>query len=154
VSLRHVIQGLLGLAAVSHRLLHSTAGDQEKCPQSECSPLQPSTWQLNPNALAPRRYHAPHESIRRQWCFTILLDYPGERVYAHVLWHKLTQNLHSVVYVFLYPAYGVYKALQRRPPGVEEQQAQEAERRRWLEYWAVMAFVLSAEYAAEWLVSW
>jgi hypothetical protein len=56
--------------------------------------------------------------------------------------------------VFLYPAYGVYKALQRRPPGVEEQQAQEAERRRWLEYWAVMAFVLSAEYAAEWLVSW
>ncbi|KAG9085297.1 hypothetical protein FRC06_003668, partial [Ceratobasidium sp. 370] len=57
-------------------------------------------------------------------------------------------------YVFLYPAYGVYKALQRRPPGPEQQQAQEAERTRWLEYWAVMAFILSAEYAVEWLVSW
>ncbi|QRW12023.1 TB2/DP1, HVA22 family domain-containing protein [Ceratobasidium sp. AG-Ba] len=44
-------------------------------------------------------------------------------------------RLCSVVYVFLYPAYG-------------------SERKRWLEYWAVMAFVLSAEYAAEWLVSW
>ncbi|QRV97486.1 TB2/DP1, HVA22 family domain-containing protein [Ceratobasidium sp. AG-Ba] len=58
-------------------------------------------------------------------------------------------RLCSVVYVFLYPAYGVYKALQRRPPSLEEQQAQEAERKRWLEYWAVMAFVLSTEYAAE-----
>jgi hypothetical protein len=68
--------------------------------------------------------------------------------------HALTLNLFSVIYVFLYPGYGIYKTLTRRPPGAEEQQLQAAEHKRWLEYWAVMAFVLSAEYVAEWLVSW
>ena len=63
-------------------------------------------------------------------------------------------RLSSVVYVFLYPGYGIYKTLNARPVGPEEQQAHEAEKKRWLEYWSVMAFVLSAEYAAEWLVSW
>ncbi|KAG9128019.1 hypothetical protein FRC07_006133 [Ceratobasidium sp. 392] len=66
----------------------------------------------------------------------------------------LLARLCSIVYVFLYPAYGVYKSLQQRPPSPEEQEAQEAERTRWLKYWAVMAFILVAEYAAEWLVSW
>ncbi|KAG8687297.1 hypothetical protein FRC09_013585 [Ceratobasidium sp. 395] len=60
----------------------------------------------------------------------------------------------KLFYVFLYPAYGAYKALQLRPPTLEEQQAQDAERTRWLKYWAVMAFILTAEYALEWLVSW
>ncbi|CUA69651.1 HVA22-like protein j [Rhizoctonia solani] len=60
----------------------------------------------------------------------------------------------SIVYVFLYPGYGIYKTLNNRPAGAEEQKAQEAEHKRWLEYWSVMAFVMSAEYLAEWVVSW
>ncbi|CAE6412888.1 unnamed protein product [Rhizoctonia solani] len=60
----------------------------------------------------------------------------------------------SIVYVFLYPGYGIYKTLNNRPAGAEEQKVQEAENKRWLEYWAVMAFVMSAEYLAEWVVSW
>ncbi|CAE6529883.1 unnamed protein product [Rhizoctonia solani] len=60
----------------------------------------------------------------------------------------------SIVYVFLYPGYGIYKTLNNRPAAPEEQKAQEAENKRWLEYWSVMAFVMSAEYLAEWLVSW
>ncbi|CAE6463996.1 hypothetical protein ACGC1H_006666 [Rhizoctonia solani] len=60
----------------------------------------------------------------------------------------------SIVYVFLYPGYGIYKSLNYRPAGAEEQKVQEAENKRWLEYWSVMAFVMSAEYLAEWVVSW
>ncbi|CAE7132218.1 unnamed protein product [Rhizoctonia solani] len=60
----------------------------------------------------------------------------------------------SIVYVFLYPGYGIYKTLNNRPAGPEEQKAQEAENKRWLEYWSVMAFVMSAEYLAEWVISW
>ncbi|KAH7334390.1 TB2/DP1, HVA22 family-domain-containing protein [Rhizoctonia solani] len=60
----------------------------------------------------------------------------------------------SIIYVFLYPGYGIYKTLNSRPAGEEEQKAQAAENKRWLEYWSVMAFVMSAEYLAEWLVSW
>ncbi|CAE6465607.1 unnamed protein product [Rhizoctonia solani] len=60
----------------------------------------------------------------------------------------------SIIYVFLYPGYGIYKALNSRPAGEAEQKAQAAEHKRWLEYWSVMAFVMSAEYLAEWLVSW
>lgn len=54
----------------------------------------------------------------------------------------------------MYPGYGVYKAMKANPASPEEQKLQEAERKRWLEYWAVLAFVLSAEYSVEWLVSW
>ncbi|CCO28289.1 Receptor expression-enhancing protein 4 OS=Mus musculus GN=Reep4 PE=2 SV=1 [Rhizoctonia solani AG-1 IB] len=60
----------------------------------------------------------------------------------------------SIVYVFLYPGYGIYKTLKSEPAAPEEQKAQAAELKRWLEYWAVMAFVMSAEYLAEWVVSW
>ncbi|KAF8745299.1 TB2/DP1, HVA22 family, partial [Rhizoctonia solani] len=60
----------------------------------------------------------------------------------------------SIVYVFLYPGYGIYKTLKNAPEGVEEQKVQAAELKRWIEYWGVMAFVMSAEYLAEWLVSW
>ncbi|KAB5591335.1 HVA22-like protein j [Ceratobasidium theobromae] len=63
-------------------------------------------------------------------------------------------RLSSVIYVFLYPGYGIYKTLTKRPLNTEEEQAQAAEFKRWLEYWSVIAFVLSAEYIAEWLVSW
>jgi hypothetical protein len=63
-------------------------------------------------------------------------------------------RLFSIVYVFLYPGYGIYKTLKSEPAAPEEQKAQAAELKRWLEYWAVMAFVMSAEYLAEWVVSW
>ncbi|CAE6472884.1 unnamed protein product [Rhizoctonia solani] len=60
----------------------------------------------------------------------------------------------SIVYVFLYPGYGIYKSLKSAPATPEEKKVQEAEHKRWLEYWSVMAFVMSAEYLAEWVVSW
>ncbi|KAJ1301603.1 hypothetical protein OPQ81_008851 [Rhizoctonia solani] len=60
----------------------------------------------------------------------------------------------SIVYVFLYPGYGIYKSLKSVPQNDEEKKTQAAEHKRWLEYWSVMAFVMSAEYLAEWVVSW
>lgn len=60
----------------------------------------------------------------------------------------------SIAFTFIYPAYGSYKALSRRPAAYEQQQAQEQQKERWLMYWSVLAFVMSAEYAGEWLVSW
>lgn len=53
----------------------------------------------------------------------------------------------SATAAFLYPGYASYKTLSQRP-------ASEDELERWLMYWSVLGFVVSAEYFAEWIISW